>query len=568
MPKDTGTSIKELKIGPFSGGINTYSDPAMIADDEMTDCRNFDMSLDGSLVSRPPWNVLVATKTTSTAGGTSPPISWQNVIYTGTYEGNRFVVTNTTHVGGNSAAFVYFVEGPAGGSLTKIADGEFSGAHRYANDVYLVPDAVNNASTATGYVWDLAGGLVTPINNMPTGYSSIIYKDRLWISGRRNVPNNSRLFFSEIADFDNWPGTNFFDINPGDGDAVHQLAVYQDNIVIFKDNATYVLAYDTGPAQAVLQVINTDIGATGRYTVDAYENSIFVLKYNQVYEMSNYDFVRVSVKLPFEYDESLSLTNPPNSEYYKWAIWLRVVGDRLVVRFYNRIYVYHLRLRSWTRWESLDENINYLGPIRMLDNTNTANLRGYETYVAGSCLGRNVDAQGPGTSGAWNMYFKIFKFEDRYNSTNTENGNIVPAFPSVAINLTMTTKQLDVGLSHRFKKLMHWGVDCYTGNSVTGTLYPFSIAYKIPWSSLLGTHWHDLNTWEYPLQVIPSTTQEIGSGTGLQVKFVRFPKALRFRLLKFQVDMSTVGNLTDGPAYLYSITAFIGAKQIVPNAVN
>jgi hypothetical protein len=43
---------------------------------------------------------------------------------------------------------------------------------------------------------------------------------------------------------------------------------------------------------------------------------------------------------------------------------------------------------------------------------------------------------------------------------------------------------------------------------------------------------------------------------------------LRFRLVQFEVEMLTTGNTSDGPARLYSITAFIAAKQLAPEAVN
>jgi len=49
MPTNTGTAVRELKIGPYAGGINRYSDISAIADDEMVDCTNFEIDLDGSL---------------------------------------------------------------------------------------------------------------------------------------------------------------------------------------------------------------------------------------------------------------------------------------------------------------------------------------------------------------------------------------------------------------------------------------------------------------------------------------------------------------------------------------
>ena len=140
--------------------------------------------------------------------------------------------------------------------------------------------------------------------------------------------------------------------------------------------------------------------------------------------------------------------------------------------------------------------------------------------------------------------------------------------PPLDIKLFMMTKQFDVGLSHRFKRLMHWGVDCYTSRSVTGTLYPFSAVYKVTWGQLGIYHWHDLNTWEYPLSSIPGISQEVTSASGFQIKFIRFPKSLRFRLLQFKIETATQGNATDGPVYIYSITAFIASKQVVPKGVS
>jgi hypothetical protein len=557
-------ATREMSLGPFNGGINTYSDPSKIADNELSDCRNFDITLDGALTSRPPWSTLNGQFTISSATGANPPDSSQIIIGTGSFEGDRYIIVNSTHTGA-AASYIYYVDGVNAGLLAKIADGVHSKAHRYANDLYLVPDIGN---PGVGCTYDLGGGLVTIVPSMPMGYASVVYKDRLWIGGRRNETLDSRVFFSDLATFDSWPGTNFFDINAGDGDAVNELVVYQDNIVIFKDSATYVLTYDTGPAQAVLQLVNGDIGVQGRNCVDVYENSIFLLKYNQVYEMSNYDFVRVSVKIPFEYDNTVP-TAPPYSaggQAFKYPFWLRVVGDRAVVRFYNRLYVYHLRLRAWTRWESQDTNIHYIGPIMKLDNTNTDLLQGFNTYVAGSSLIKGMDGFGPGTSGAWKMYFKLFKMEDRYEISNTERGEI--AFLTSDIKLRMVTKQFDVGMGHRFKRLLHWGVDCYTGREITGTLIPFSVAYKVTWDQLATKHWHELGTWDYPVTALPTTTQLSPTGTGKQIKFVRFPKSLRFRLLQFRVDMATVGNTTDGEASLYTITAFIAIKQVVPKAVS
>lgn len=560
-------TIEELKIGPFAGGINRYSDMSAIADNEVVDCTNFDIDLDGSLKSRPPWTLLYGLSTTITTGSL-PPETSQLVLGSFVYEGVQFIIFNSAHTGAY-AAWIYFLGGVNDGTILKIADGTYQAAIRYGDEIFLPPGPEGgSASLGTGQKYNLGTGVVTSLPNMPRGYAAAVYKDRLWISGRRGITNSSRLFFSDLATFGTFAGSSFFDIQPGDGDAVNDLIVYQDNLVICKDNKTYVLSYDQGPAQAVLQVISTTVGVMGRNCTIGYENSIFMLQYNEVYEMTNYTFTRVSVKVPFEYDHTTPFEGQTSTvdEDWRFAQSLSLVGDRLYARFYNRLYVYHLRLRAWTRYESNDESIHYIGRAIRLDNTNTDLNRGYESYVAFSALKKVTDPAGFGVSGAWKSYLKLYIMQDRYEDLILENGAITPTY--VDIDCSVTTKAYDVGLSHRFKRLMHWGIDCITGRNVTGTLFPFTIAYKVTWAQLHSYMWSQLNTWGYPLFVNPEVVVTQPQGAGLARRFIRFGKSLRFRLIQFKVEMITAGNTTDGPARLYSTTAFIGAKQLTPEAVN
>ncbi|MFG2268111.1 hypothetical protein [Streptomyces sp. NPDC048720] len=550
--------------------MNTYSDISAIADNEMTDCVNFDIDLDGSLKSRPPWRLLYGTSATISSGAL-PPDSHQLILGAFVYEGVQFVIVNSCHTG-TYAAYIYYIGGPNNGAFSKIADGTYQAAIRYGDTIYLPPGPEGgSASLGTGQSYALATGLVTALPNMPRGYAACVYKDRLWISGRRGITNSSRLFFSDLSTFGTFQSSSFFDIAPGDGDAVNDLIVYQDNLVILKDNKTYILSYDQGPTQAVLTQASSTVGVMGRNCAVPYENSIFMLQYNEVYEMTNYTFTRVSVKVPFEYDHTTPFEGATSTvnEWWKFAQSLSLVGDRLYARFFNRIYVYHLRLRAWTRYESQDEGIDYIGRVVRLDNTNTDLNRGFESYVACSALGKVTDPQGFGTSGGWKAYMKIFIMEDRYSDTGLEYGFIPSGgTPPVDIKCSMTTKAYDVGLSHRFKRLLHWGVDCITGRDITGTLFPFSVFYKVTWAQLSSYQWHQLNTWEFPLFAIPNIVVSQPQGAGLVRRFIRFGRSLRFRLMQFKVEMLTSGNTTDGPARLYSITSFVAAKQLTPDSVN
>jgi hypothetical protein len=555
-------AAQELVIGPFSAGINQFSDKSSIADNEVEDCINFDVDLDGSLKSRSPWQLLYGLSTPVTIGF---PEQYQIILGTYVYNGVRFILFHTRLNGSATTAIVqvYYVDGPNAGTTANVGtgDGTFSTSIRYEDTIYIIPAP---GSSTGGYSYNLTSGVVTPIPTMPKGNAAVVYKDTLYIGGG-NTTNKSRLYFSALATFTSWPGTNFFDINPGDGDTLQDFLIYQDNILLAKDNATYVLAYDTSPAQAVLKNINTSVGVKGPHCMLPYENSIFFLQYSTVFEMINYDFARVSTKLPFELDNIIPRAGTTAVNAWQFPVSLSRVGDRLVIRYYNRLYVYHLRIKAWTRWESNDPNIQGIGPIFELDRTNAANVQGWGTYVACSGLNNVMDATGHGTDF---LFSKIFKFEDNYDGTSVENGDITPAATPITIDCSILTKQYDIGISHRFKRLLHWGVDMVTANDVTGTLFPLSMAYRVKWSQLAQLTWNDLLTWGYPLFENPSFTQVTPIVNRVDRRFIRFPKSLRFRLLQFEIQVSTLGNTTDGPARLYTITAFIASKELVPEAVN
>ena len=42
-----------LRLGPFNGGLNIGSDPVLVQDNELINCLNLELDIDGSLVSRP-----------------------------------------------------------------------------------------------------------------------------------------------------------------------------------------------------------------------------------------------------------------------------------------------------------------------------------------------------------------------------------------------------------------------------------------------------------------------------------------------------------------------------------
>jgi hypothetical protein len=570
-PKAQEAKISELKIGPFSGGINRYSDNSAIADTELVDCVNFDIDLDGSLKSRPPINTMYApvntTYTTQTFVEASTEILGSFVFNAGDkvviYQ---YIEKLTSPDAINTSLMIYYIDGPNAGTTHVIntvanALNPWASVTRYKNTLYFT--TVNGGA---GAKMDIATLAYTALVSIPSASKGIIYKERLWLVG--DVGSNySRLYFSDVANPEVFQPASFFDIRPGDGERLNDAIVYQDNLILFKNSSIWVFAYDTQVTQAVLQQLHEELGVENSKSTCLYENVVYFLKYNQVYQIDSFNFARISTKLPFEEDRTTPVaTGGENWSNATWKFpnWLSLVGDRLVCRFYNRLYVYHLRTRAWSRWNSQDNNVQYMGPIIKVETASASNRQNYDTYVMGSALNK------PPFVGLTNKCIPtLMKMQDTYDANSLEGVSYVggPA-TTVSLKLNILTKIYDIGISHRFKRLMHWGCDIVTGQNVTGTLYPYSLAYRVTWAQLHALQWNQLQTWGYPLFAQPSTTQTAVADSGVYRRYIRFPRSLRFRLLQFGLDLQTLGNTKDGPARLYSITAFIGQKQHVSKGVN
>lgn len=344
---------QQLRLGPFVGGLNLSSDPTAIADAELVECLNFELDIDGSLLSRPAIQEL------------DGHVDWPEriiCICEGIFGTDYYII------GSNSSGIYYYLDG----IWTLITDTfQTYAATQYGGFIYLVPEP---GSANPGGKWSPSGGF-TAVAAIPQGMAATVHKERLFIVPGRNATTlESRIRFSDPADLDTWPAGNFIDIGPGDGSKLLDITVYQDNLLLFKDKSTYLLAYDIRPADAVSRKVSNTIGVDRQYCMVNYENQVYVLHNGWVYEIINYDFNRINTKVPFVRDE----TSP--STFADEKIFLGLLGDRLIVRYFNSIYVYGLRTRSWSEWTSSEEKLRYFGPI--VTSHDPDGLK----YYAGSCL--------------------------------------------------------------------------------------------------------------------------------------------------------------------------------------
>lgn len=343
-----------LRLGPFIGGLNTGSDPTAIADAELAVCKNFELDIDGSLVSRPPMVELRSHIDVS-----------DNLLTIGeaTFSGTHYLFVSCSH-----STFSY-----DGINWSKIFSGRATIAIQYANNVYFI---THPTSAVGGGKWSPSTGFTT-VAALPKGQAAVIHKERLFIvPGIDATTDTSRLHFSEPGDFESFPSSNFIDISQGDGSNLIDLTVYQDNLLLFKNNATFVLAYDVRPADAVLRNISLTIGVTSQHCITNYENQIYIFHNGWVYELINYDFNRLNTKVPFIKDETAP--SPFGSE----SIFISLLEDRIICRYYKNVYVFGLRTRTWSQWEGEKDVLHYFGPITTIHDS----IRGNKYYAGSSIL--------------------------------------------------------------------------------------------------------------------------------------------------------------------------------------
>lgn len=585
-----------VRLGPFTGGLNTSSDPTTIADTELAEMINFEQDLDGSLKSRTPFKEIVGHGTFT-----------ERVIFL------CEAVFGTDHylIGSNTNGVFFFLNG----AFTLITNTFEAGcAIQYADKVYLVPKpGVANP----GGKWDPSGGFVA-VATIPQGQACVVHKDRMFICpGTKSTTNTSRLRFSDPASLDLWTGTNFIDVRQGDGTKLIDLTIFQDSILLFKEQSTHILSYDTRPEDAILRPVSRTIGVNRQFNVVNYENQIYIFSQGWIYELTNLDFLRINVKVPFVRDDTVP------SAFSDEFIFLSILEDRLICRYYRKVYVYGIRTRTWSEWSSKEDILHYFGPIatirpatgneyysgncvqalksvvKFLDKSNStdtelplvANIR--QAPAFGSPISPNYLVATDANAAAINIgdyvqlytagdvlkegtKFRVTSKASAFGLTNifytpnsaviTVAGDKMKVLPHIYSSIR--TKNFDMAISHQFKRLWWWGASVSSNNEVIGTVTPITNVFVATWDDLANFTWDQLNTWDQPL-VAPSfiqTIQSTGKGTSRQA--IKFLKSLRFVQVNFKVQLTTVGNTIDGPARIFTMVAWTEVKQVVSKAVS
>lgn len=315
-----------LVIGPFAGGLNTYDDPTAVRDTELVECLNWDPGLEGSLRSRPPFQNLGTPMTLGPTGD----MTFLGFFYTAS--GGFHLIASD----GSSKTYHY-----VSGVWTVITNTFAASAMvQFDNKAWLVAPV---GSTNPGGYWAPSGGF-TADADMPKGDTIVAHKSRLWVSPGRGNPNGTRLYYSKVLGQPSfWATPSFIDVGQGDGQDIVLLSTYYNSLVVFRTQSIYSFAYTSDPAQGQVALLVPGIGIANKESLVSHENYLYFMYDEKAFQFVNNNAQQINLKVPFT---ALNKANIP------LPFSVSLFNNRAIFHYYDTMYVYSLRTRTWTKWRS------------------------------------------------------------------------------------------------------------------------------------------------------------------------------------------------------------------------
>lgn len=523
------TTFEEIRIGPFVGGLNTLSSQSSIDDLELHQMLNFENDRDGSLVSRPP---IFTPELTGAGAGADPDISILG-YYVEASTGNRYLIGSSS-----SNDVTYYLTGSTWNILTT----EFAATAvlQFRDDLWVLAPA--HRSAGTGGIWT-PSSVFTAVSNMPSGEAIVANKERLWIApGKSAATNGSRVWVSDISGGSIvWDG-DFFNVSQGDGQNVVDLAIVYNDLVIFKQRSTYRFSFGADVSTGQVSRISDSIGVTDVHCWASYENQLFVLFDDNVYEFTNYIYTRINYTVPLEGYKSGS--------DFKHTHCLSVWADRVIVSFYGQTMVYNLMTRTWCEWRRFwnPANIDDFIPIgRVLQIPGETNPD--SAYVD---TGLTFTVSYSGFTG---LIHNELVTQDSELTTNSE-----------FMYCVAETKAYDYQSPAIWKRLRFWAADVDIKQSIQVFAQPVVFGAQITWGRMDDSTWDFYKTRPWG-NLLGSSSIEADSvsveGLGEGRKFIKFLKSLRFRQISFRIEAETRGTLVTAPVRIFSLITYAREKALV-----
>jgi hypothetical protein len=505
-----------IQIGPFVGGLNTYSDASAVLDNELVQAENVELDLDGSLLSRPP----IVDPGIAFPLGASGNISILGYYYAD--DGTPYLIAS------DGLSSTYYFTGSGWTLITNTIAA--TALAQYNSLAYLMSPL---SSGNPGGSWSPTAGFVT-ISGIPHGSVLIAYKSRLWAAAGQDAgtgQNGTRIYLSNVGDPTTWAGS-FISIGQGDGQNIVQLTTYYNDLMVFKKNSIYRFSYGTDPTTGVPSKLSPDIGLAAADCVVT-DNSIVYFVYNdKVYSVTNYQINQINQKVPLKTGTTSGIYKP-----YSVSIFNR----RLIISYYDTMFVYSLRTQKWTTWKS--QAFGPIGRIVQLQTNQTNQIQAITHSSAPVATG--------GTRTA-----KTLSIIDAFIAGRSET-----------MTCTIQTKNYNYESPGQFKRMFYWGIDAFFKGTMTGYANVVKLNSFPTWDQLLTMTWDQMLAFKWDsIGVMDASTVATIVNTGSTSsgrKFVKLGNGLRFRQIFFRLVFNTDGSPSTAPVRLFGIMTKVNTKETV-----
>lgn len=226
-------------ITNLSGGQNNKFSPLIIGDDQCELIKNYTLDKTGSLQKRKGYDVFA----TQPVSGKRVHGLFQYTNIGASGETTQVMVVNNS---GDTQSVIYYNNGGTWttSKTNDTAVSSFTNLNRarfvtFLDYIFRVngQDVVATSNDINGGTW---GTTNAPGTIKPSFVS--VFQDRVYVANDRNGINGSRVFFSGLPSSGSitWTtGTDFFDVNPDDGDEITALENNGNRLLIFKTRALY-----------------------------------------------------------------------------------------------------------------------------------------------------------------------------------------------------------------------------------------------------------------------------------------------------------------------------------------
>lgn len=502
------TSREPILIGPFSGGMNTFDDPAALKNNEVVLARNFDMGTDGTLVARNPFIDSGATWSSSPASG-----SWPRII------GRYITPSGTFHIISDGVSKTYYYNESVVNQIVIITSTfAATDAIQFDGKMWLVAPP---GSANPGGSWvppaTTGSGTFSADATMPKGRSIAIYRSRLFIAvGANFTDGGTRVYYSKVVGQSGfWSSPGFFEVNGGDGQPVIKIVPYLDSLLVFKSGSIWNYQFGTDPATATIMVAVGDAGLDGSMALTLYENTMFFL-YNRVaYEYANGRAIRVSDTVIFD------SATWDGRDQYTVSSW----GERIMFSFYEKVYVFSTTTHAWTVWDTDHGNLCAFSTQAQWVGGDGNPPTGNVAYAY--TLARRLNSSTGSVAWKWlSISESVFTGADSKTET---------------LHCELVTKVLDFLAPGDFKVMFWWGLDATAKEKITATVTP------------------------YPGGV--GTVSTVAATATVTRRFLKFFKKLRFRQVQFRIQIDTQSSAINygdlALPRIFSLSAYVAKKEAV-----